>query len=741
MSATDFFANEVHPILKDNCFECHSHAAGQSKGGLVVDSRKGLLVGGDLGSAITVGDSQKSLLIQAVTHTHADLRMPKDGAPLSSGQIATLKKWIEDGAIWPGSEKGTPEVLTDEERRDGHWAYQPLSNPAVPEIQEAAWKVWVRNPIDHFIADKLEGVDIEPGRPASSDVFLRRLSYGLTGLPPRWGESPEGAVERLLSSREYGRKWGRHWLDVVRYADTAGDNADYPIPEMSLFRDYVVDAFNEDLPFDEFIKEQIAGDLMDSGENAALRRRRVIATSFVAGSMRFCDDLKKDLPLVIDETVDAVGQAFMGMTLSCAKCHNHKTEPIPMKDYYALYGIFSSTRFPYAGREGRQIPVNFVPTGLDREANERIREINDHIRHDLLTKGRLKIHTERGQALISLLNEQRALSELVFGVRDRREVGDARIHLRGNAKKKGREVKRGFFSVITPDAQARIPSGKSGRLQLAEWIASPNHPLTARVIVNRIWAWHFGKGLVPTTNNFGISGESPTHPDLLDYLARRFIESGWSLKELHRLILNSATYRQEWRSEAYSLDSSNTLYWRFDRRRLTAEELRDSALMAAGLLDFETPGRHPFPFFGDHHFTQHKPFKANFTHNHRSIYLMTSRIRRQEFASLFDGADPTRSTGMRRTSTIPQQALYLLNSERFDEFSRHFAARLGDEFSTSRERIIAAYRICYFREPRPAEIVRLEKFLLRQPEENAGQSPWEIIAQTMLLSNEFNYLD
>jgi len=698
-----------------------------------------MLVGGDHGPAIIPGDAPNSLLIQAVKHAHADIKMPKDAEPLSGSDIETLAHWIDQGAIWPGSEKHESQVRTNEELVASHWAYQAITSPSVPTLSSRAWKSWTRNPIDHFIAAKLEHTEATPGPPAKPDIFLRRLSYGITGLPPKENDT----IEVLLASPEYGRKWGRHWLDVVRYSDTAGDNADYPIPEMALFRDYIVDAFNDDLPFNELIKEQLAGDLMDSHGEPELRRRRVIATSFISNSMRFCDDLRNDLPLVIDDTVDAVGQSFMAMTLSCAKCHNHKSEPIPAADYYAIYGFFSSTRFPYAGREGRPVPVNFAPTGMDAQANERIREIDDQLRDELLNKGRLSNTTsERGQRVLKLLQEQRNLSELAFGVMDARQVGDANIHKKGNHKNKGKIVPRGFFSAITPDAQAEIPEGQSGRLQLAEWIASNKHPLTARVIVNRIWSWHFGKGLVPTVNNFGISGEKPTHPELLDYLARQFIDSGWSMKALHRLILDSATYRQAWRpdTEGYSQDSANTLYWRFDRRRLSAEELRDSALAAAGQLDLTNPGKHPFPDMGSKHFTQHKPYEQTFHHNNRSIYLMTSRIRRQEFSTLFDAADPTRSTGKRRTSIVPLQALYLLNNERFDQITKQLSQRLTSSSNNAQDRIKLAYHLCYNRPPNQTELTRLTQFLKSTPS-GPTQTPWDMIAQSLLLSNEFTYLD
>lgn len=738
------------PILEQNCFECHSHDAGLSRGSLVLDSRKGMLVGGDHGPAIIPSDVSDSLLIKAIRHEHDDIQMPKDAEPLAAEQIAMLERWIDQGAIWPGSDSLDSRVKTDRELADSHWAYQPISSPTPPTDLPQDWNDWARNDIDRFIASDLAERGLDPTPQAPDTTLRRRLSYDLTGLAPD-PSAPhdlDDFIESLYRSDEYGRKFARHWLDVARYADTAGDNADFPIPEMSLYRDYIIDAFNDDLPFDELIKEQIAGDLLDSGTNADLRRRRVIATSFIAGSMRYCDDLKKDLPLVIDDTVDAVGQAFLGMTLSCAKCHDHKSEPIPTTDYYALYGFFSSTRFPYAGREGRQVPVNLVPTGLDREANQRILEINQQVYKDLKTGGRIKLDGERGMKIIALLKEQRRLGELAFGVRDQPDPADAHVHFKGDPKKKRQEVPRGFFSVITPNDAPDIREGESGRRQLAEWIASDDHPLTARVITNRVWSWHFGRGLVATPNNFGISGARPSHPELLDYLTRYFIESDWSIRELSRFITQSATYRQAsnrsggGHSRRLMLDDedhSNVPYLTASRRRLTAEEIRDSSLSVAGLLDPANPGPHPFPTLGEMRFTQHNPYAASYTHNHRSIFLMTSRIRRQEFTSLFDAADPTNSTGQRRNSTVPLQALYLLNNERFNQIVDAFGERLAATDRASGDAIAQAITLCYSRPPRPNELQLLRSFV--DTADTSSRSAWSQLAHALLLSNEFIYLD
>ncbi|WP_411846467.1 PSD1 and planctomycete cytochrome C domain-containing protein [Roseibacillus persicicus] len=745
-----FFIETIAPILQTACYDCHSHVGEEAKGGLVVDSLAGLLKGGDSGAAIVPGDPKASGLIKAVSRKDKETQMPpKDSSALSKEEVAHLTKWVADGAHWPESARTAPEPLSEAEKGASHWAYQPLAKVEVPKLKSPVWEQWARTDIDRFIASKLEEYSVNPGQKAKPHELVRRLSYGLTGLPPTEAEMELGQqnqeaalIEQYLASPEYGRKWGRHWLDVARYSDTAGDNADFPIPQMSLYRDYVIRAFNEDLPFDEFIKEQLAGDLMDSGEDEDLYRRRVIATSFIANSVRFCDDLKNDIPLVIGDTIDAMGQAFLGMQMSCAKCHNHKFDPIPASDYYGFYGYFDSIRYPYAGREGRQVPFNLVPTTSDPAINERVDEINKSVYERILEAGRISLTKGVGKEIVEDLKEQESLAELAFGVRETGKGHDVPIHLKGNPKRRGPVVPRGFLTVISGGETPEIPEGESGRLQLAEWIASDENPLTARVIVNRVWGWHFGSALAATPNNVGMSGALPTHPELLDYLTGVFIESGWSIKALNRMILQSATYQQAWRpdEEGPVTDTANTLWWRFDRRRLTAEELRDSALTVAGQLDLKNPGRHPFPKLGEANFTQHKPFEDSFEHNFRSIFLMTSRIRQQEFLSLFDAADPTQSTGMRRTSTVPVQALYLLNNPRMHSFADDFAKRIMAAGGKDSERVAAAYRLAYLRDPNEDE----RNFLTKSLQELEGESEaakWQTVAQALLLSNEFAYLE
>ncbi len=732
-----WFLQKVAPILEKNCAGCHSHGAGKSKAGLMLDSRKAMLKGGDSGPAMVVGDGGGSRMVLRMRAVGSEEQMPPDHA-LAEEEIAVVERWITGGAVWPEVRSAAPVVLTDEELAAGHWAYQPLQAVAVPVVPDGEWRGWVRSPIDAFIAEKLQGTGVTPGVMADGRTLARRMSYDLTGLPPP--EDGRGVgMEALLASKEYGRRWGRHWLDVVRYADTAGDNADFPVPEMALYRDYVVDAFNADLRFDEFVKEQIAGDLMDAGGDVSLRRRRVIATSFIAGAMRFCDDFRLDMPLVIGDTLDTFGQAFMGMTLACARCHHHKYDPIPASDYYRLYGFFSSTRYPHAGREGRQFPFNLVSTGCDANKVKRVEELNAFLETEVRSGKRVNLHNARGQKILAAVEEQRGVGELAFGVRDAVKTGDAAIHLKGEPKRLGEVVPRGFLTFIGASAPPVLKDGESGRRQLAEWVASPRHPLTARVMVNRIWQWHFGQGLVVNANYFGVAGEAPSHPELLDYLAGKFIESGWSVKAMHRLIMDTAVYRQAWRAaeEGVRADSGNRLLWRFDRRRLTAEEIRDALLVAAGQLDLGRPRGHGFPSVREFTYTQHKPYEGAYEHRFRSVYLMTSRIRKQEFLTLFDGADPTQSTAGRRASTVPLQSLYLLNDERMQELSRVLAGRSMGVEQSLRQRLQRLFALCYQRRATDGEVALLESAVSGE-DADAG---WVAVAQALLLSNEFVFID
>ncbi|MFO0801629.1 MAG: PSD1 and planctomycete cytochrome C domain-containing protein [Gemmataceae bacterium] len=696
--AVEFFEAKIRPVLVKHCYACHSAEAQTKKklkAGLRLDRKDHVLKGGESGPALVPGDAKKSLLIQ-VLKAEGSERMPPD-KPLPAAVIADFEKWIQDGAFDPRT--GADESSADIAEAKNHWAFQPLRNAGIPAG---------RNAIDHFIQSRLRENGVSPAPLADRRTLLRRAAFDLTGLPPTpeeaeaflKDESPEAyakLIERLLASRHYGEKWGRHWLDVVRYADTAGETADFPLPEAWRYRNYVIDAFNADKPFDRFIKEQLAGDILARTALASERPALLAATGYLAISRRFGFDVRADHFLTIEDTIDTLGKSFLGLTIGCSRCHDHKYDPIPMTDYYALYGVFESTRFAMPGCE------------------------KDKRQHDLVPVSR--------NAELAMLGGM-TTRDSVYGVMEG-SPHDAQLHKRGDPETRGIVVPRRWLTVF--GAQALPKESGSGRLQLAEWIADPKNPLTARVLVNRVWQYHFGRGLVSTPNDFGTRGAKPSHPELLDELTAEFIRSGWSVKQLHRRIMLTETYRRSTEAAA-DRDTANTWLGRFSRRRLTAEEIRDSILGVSGDLD-PTPGtRHPFPAENTWNFTQHAPFLAVYEHDKRSVYLMSQRIKRHPFLALFDGADPNRSTDRRETTTVPTQALYFLN----DPFVHAKSAKLAARIVKLREseRIDALYLRMFNRKPTADERAIAGKFLGEGLEQN-----WAAWIRVLFASNEFLYVD
>ena len=525
-------------------------------------------------------------------------------------------------------------------------------------------------------------------------MLLRRAYFDLLGLPPTPAEIDDylsdtatdawpRLIERLLASPHYGERWGRHWLDVVRYADTAGDNADYPVPEARLYRDYVLDAFQHDKPFDEFIREQLAGDILAANPSTddARRREQIIATGYLALARRYATAPYELWHLTLEDAIDTTGRAFLGLSLRCARCHDHKYDPITQSDYYALYGIFASTQFPWAGGEefhSKKSPrQHFTPLVPDADVAARAAELEATIARcqaDFETAKAAKDErpTKKLRQQLDVLNLQKQYGVpphilAAYAVHEGTPV-DAPIQQRGEPNNPGRVVPRGVPKFLAGQNPPKIPSQASGRLELANWLASSTNPLTARVMANRIWQWHFGRGLVATPSDFGLRGAPPTNRELLDWLAGRLIASGWSIKSLHRDIMLSETYQlasqdssAEFAANA-ARDPDNLHHWRFNRLRLDAESLRDALLTASGQLDLARPGPHPFPPVSEWRWTQHAPFKAVYDSPHRSVYLMTQRFARHPYLALFDGPDPNTSTGLRTSSIVPTQALYLLNN-------------------------------------------------------------------------------
>jgi hypothetical protein len=770
----DFYEKKIRPVLAERCYTCHSARAEDVKGGLLLDSREAVLRGGQTGPAVVPGDPDRSPLIRAIRYADDDFRMPPRSR-LTPQQVADFEAWVRMGA--PAAvEKAaaapparlSPEALARAART---WPFRPPVAAPPPAVNDAGWP---RTSIDPFILARLEERGLRPVADADRRTLIRRVTYDLTGVPPTPEEverfvsdpSPEAyakVVDRLLASPRYGERWGRHWLDVVRYADTAGDSADYPVPQAHRYRDYVIRAFNEDRPYDRFMKEQIAGDLLEAADDEE-RRRGIIATGFLALARRFGEEPSVDHALTIDDAIDTLGRTFLGLTPSCARCHDHKFDPIPQEDYYGLYGVLQSTRFPYAGSDKVKYQKDFVPlidpaeaarilqpfeeklAALDAEARPLQEEIARRERtlaggkaEDRPTDGRSL--QELRKALGEVQKKRESFAKSRPSIEDAYAVGegtpeDARIHVKGNPRHLGDVVPRRFLQVLGGAPLA----GGSGRLALAARLADPANPLPARVMANRIWQYHFGRGLVQTPSYFGRQGTPPTHPELLDHLALEFVKSGWSVKALHRRILLSRTYQLSGAGgrEQAGADPANELLWKFPRRRLEAEAIRDAMLAVSGQLDLTPAGPHPFPPREQWNFSKASPFYAVYPTDRRSVYLMQQRLKRHPYLALFDGPDPNQGVATRAVTTTSIQALFLLNSPFMHAQAASFAARIRAAGSDVRERIDWAHRAAFARPARTAELQRGEAFL---QELGGGPEAWTSYAHVLLSSNEFSYVD
>jgi hypothetical protein len=791
-----FFEKRVRPVLVDKCHACHSATADEPQGGLLVDSRATIRKGGLTGPAVVAGDVSKSLLIEAIRYENSALQMPPDGK-LSEAEIADLTEWVRRGAPDPRvTATRHPGKRIDLAKAREFRSFRPLADPLPPPVGNTAWP---RTDIDRFVLAELEARELQPAPDADRRILARRVTYDLTGLPPTPEEVAafvadesdnawEHLVDRLLASPHYGERWGRHWLDVVRYADTAGDNSDYPVPQMRLYRDWVIDAFNRDLPYDEFVRDQLAGDLreaetsdnqsdnrdnqVDNQTDSKLddaRRRRVIATGYIANARRFGSRVD-DYPwhLTIEDTLDNLGRSFLGLSLGCARCHDHKFDPITTADYYGLYGIFAGTRYPWPGIELDKRQRDLVPLVPANQRAEAERQLaawikeRDRLDGDVKSKrDALKKAVEEGKsAAEQALNEAEARArahrgkpvpfETAYAVAEGRTREDVAIQLKGDPARPGDIVRRHFPAVL---GGGELPEGtsSSGRLELAEWIVSPANPLTLRVLVNRVWAHHFGTGLVPTPNDFGKQGKPPSHPALLDHLASAFRRDGWSIKSLHRTILRSRVYRLSSArgARAVEVDPSNVWLSSFPRRRLDAEEIRDTLLVLGGSLDTSPAGAHPFPPEESWDFTQHKPFKASYDHRRRGVYLMTPRIQRPPFQAVFDGADPSTSTPVRATSTTPMQALWLLNDPFVHEQAARFAERIASHGTDLPARVDFAHELLFARPATSEDIAAAEAFLGQaarlagqaEPTSDPHAEAWRAYVRALCRLNEFLHID
>ncbi len=785
--AVEFFEKKIRPILVEQCYECHSSQTKKPRGGLLLDTRDALVTGGDSGPALVPGDPDRSLLIIAVRQTNKDLRMPPK-QKLSGTQIADLEAWVKMGAIDP--RQAVPgKVATSEPRvkygmslEEGRkfWSFQPVKDPPLPKVKNHSWP---RTAVDHFILARLEQTGITPAPPADRRTLLRRVTFDLTGLPPTPAEMDafladttpqafEKVVDRLLASPRYGERWGRHWLDVVRYADTCGNAADYPVPQAHKYRDWVISAFNRDLPYDQFLRVQLAGDLMPGGTEAE-RYERIIATGYLAIARRFGGDRLGEHHLTLEDTIDNLGRAVLGSSIACARCHDHKFDPFTMSDYYGLYGIFQSTRYPFPGAEVGTRQEDFVPLMSPPEIEALLRpyrakeavlaaEIKQleaaeaEARKAPAGPDKQARVTASAKALAEARKKRTELQKEAPSINNAYAVVDAkpanaRIHVRGDPKRLGDEVPRHFPAVLGGQ-QLPKDCATSGRLHLAEWLTDPKNPLTARVMVNRIWLHHFGKGIVPTPNDFGRRGQPPTHPELLDFLAARFVESGWSVKALHRLIVLSQTWQLSSTDvdQNVKLDPTNDWFWRQTRRRLDAEAIRDTLLFVSGNLDERSGGAHPFPAPHTWNWTQHRPFVALYETRQRSVYLMQQRIRKNPYLALFDGADPSSSTGVRLPSTTPLQALFLMNDPLVHREAATLAGRVLAVAPTEAARLALVYQLALNRAPAADEQRECAEFLqkyrtkllgLRTPSDQLDSKTWTALARALMSGNEFVFVD
>ena len=777
----DFFEKNIRPILVENCYSCHSAQARKLKGDLLLDTREGVLHGGRDGVVLIPGDPEHSKLIEAVRWTNSQLKMPPRQR-LTAAQVADLETWVKQGAADPRTGPARPAAEFDFAAARKQWAFHPPVEPAIPPVKREAW---CKSPIDRFILARLEEKGLSPAPPAEKPALIRRAYFDLIGLPPTPQEveafladaKPDAfakVVDRLLASPQYGVRWARHWLDVVRYTDSFDARAitsNGDCTEAWRYRDWVVNAFNQDLPYDQFIIQQVAGDLLpDKGDGTP--SDHLIATGmYVIGNWPGGDaDRKKMLTDIVDDQIDVTGRAFLGLTLACARCHDHKFDPIPTADYYGLAGIFFSSHFmPAPGSPTAGGPILRFPLAPPEEVakhkayDEKIAALQAR----LAAAQKAKPASPAAQAQLAELKQELATLQKnalppLPGCHGMAEGGvpggmyegihDGRIHIRGRYDRQTDVVPRHFPRLLAGDGQSPISQG-SGRLELARFLASSANPLTARVIVNRLWQHHFDDAIVRTPNNYGKLGRPPTHPELLDYLAVHFMngrwpalseskgpalsersESKWSIKAMQREIMLSATYQQSAIPTPATLaaDPDNLLFGWVKRRRLEAESIRDSLLAQSGALD---------PMLGG-------PSIRDASTHRRTIYLTTIRSERSDYRTLFDAADATAIVDQRIDSTVAPQALFLLNNPFVLEQAKLIAARAMKEGpADERAKIDWLYRRLYSRGANKEEIdVGID--LLRQSQLPEGASAplsreaaWEAYCQVLVCANEFVYVD
>lgn len=774
--AVQFFETKIRPVLVEQCYSCHSNGGQAVRGGLMVDSREGLRGGGESGPAVVAEDLDESLLWNAINFV--DFQMPPR-QKLPDSVIQDFKTWILMGA--PDPRTGDVEVVqtrvTPEAIEAGreHWAFLPPQKSQVPTVSNSDW---AQNDIDRFVANGHEEAGLQPVADADAYTVLRRLTFDLIGLPPQptditrfvnqWNKNPSQAVaaevDRLLALPQFGERWGRHWLDVARYAESTGKEVDVTFPQAWRYRDFVIDSFNQDKPYDHFVRQQIAGDLLPV-DNDDQWAENLIATGFLAlGPKTIVERNPRQFQAdLVDEQIDVTTRVVLGVSVACARCHDHKFDPIPQSDYYALAGIFQSTETYFGGASNQRVRQgsNLLILPVEDEAAS-IEPIDDSefaaIKRELAEKQTELATAEREQRMLlrnagnnSQQDAQRIRAKVVLlerqatqlqqrlnqydengspltlcmGTQDANNVVNARVLVRGEINQPAQEVERGFVQVIGGH-KPELPENASGRLELANWMTDRDNPLTARVMVNRIWLHMIGQPLVAETDNFGRSGQPPVQQQLLDYLAVRFMDSGWSVKTLIKEIANSRTYRisTSHDQQLLTLDPENHWLARANPKRLEAEVIRDAMLMASGEIDLDRPigseisqmgatvlGPDGVPAFQQFGFRDRPTPLTEIAESYRSVYLPISRSAVPRSLEVFDFAEPTMVIGIREESNTATQSLYLLNNSFVIEQSERFAERILDESDSTQQAVRRAFVLTYGRLPTVEEYKAAMEFL------------------------------
>jgi len=763
-----FFEKKIRPVLVEHCHQCHAADARHVRGGLLVDAREALRAGGESGRpGVVPGEPDASSIFLAITHADADERMPPK-ARLPDHVIADVRTWIEMGAPDPRTAaSGRPapvrrEIDVVEGRR--HWSFQrPVAVP-LPVVKQADWP---RNDIDRFLLAGMEAAGVSPIADADRATLIRRLAFDLTGLPPTPEEvrafvadaSPsavEALVDRLLDSPRFGERWARHWLDVARYAESNGKETNVPYPHAWRYRDYVIASFRDDKPYDLFLREQIAGDLLTPA-GPRDQAEKIVATGFLAlGPKGLNDQNPRQFHLdLVDEQIDAVSQSMLGLTLACARCHDHKFDPVSQRDYYALAGIFLSSETLYgtypqqqnlrpatlieldaaAGQPASVAPL--PPSDMERLRRELadLDEAAMKLERDALAERRagrgdanvvnfVRVRAARDRAAgarsdLDLFHPDGSPRTLAMGVLDRPQPRNAQLLVRGDVDQAADTVPRGLVEVLCAADEPRKIAAGSGRLDLAYWIASRDNPLTARVMANRVWLKLMGQGIVATPDNFGVMGMQPTHPELLDHLALAFVADGWSVKRLVRRIVTSRAYQLASTHDAgnHGIDPDNRLRWRMDQRRLDAEAIRDAMLAVAGRLEERPPVGSPVARVREDRqgviqlLTEMRTRRSP----HRSIYLPIVRDQVPDFLNVFDFPDASLVIGQRDTTNVPSQGLFLLNNPEALELATAFAQRLADLPGTIPEKLARGHEMALGRPPGAADRAAIGRFWTEFP--------------------------